>query len=69
MKPRRFPFDNWPFLLPLFLILAITILFPLVVLVRESLQAEGHFSLATYRQFFSLAQSANLQALLGSVNI
>jgi iron(III) transport system permease protein len=69
MKPRRIPFNNWPFLLPLFLILAITILFPLVVLVRESLQADGHFSLATYGRFFSLAQSANLQALLGSVNL
>ena len=69
MKPRHFNFGYWSFLLPLFFILAITILFPLVVLVRESLQSNGSFSFATYRRFFDFTQGANLQALLGSVNI
>jgi iron(III) transport system permease protein len=69
MKPRRFSFENWPLLLPLFFILVTTILFPLVVLVRESLQVNGDFSLATYRRFFDFTQAANLQALFGSVNI
>jgi len=69
VKPRHFNFGYWSFLLPLFFILAITILFPLVVLVRESLQSNGSFSFATYRRFFDFTQGANLQALLGSVNI
>jgi len=69
MKPRHFNFGYWPFLLPLFFILATTILFPLVVLVRESLQSNSSFSFATYRRFFDFTQAANLQALLGSVNI
>jgi len=68
MKPRHFRVDNW-LLFPLFFILATTILFPLFVLVRESLQANGEFSLATYRRFFDFTQAANLRALLGSVNI
>lgn len=69
MKSRRLSFDYWPFSLPLFFILAVTILFPLLALVRDSLQANGEFSLATYRRFFDFTQAANLQALLGSVNI
>jgi iron(III) transport system permease protein len=68
MKPRRFRVDNW-LLLPLFFILVTTILFPLFVLVRESLRANGEYSLATYRRFFDFTQAANLQALFGSVNI
>jgi len=69
VKPRHFNFGYWPFFLPLFFILAATILFPLVVLVRESLQSNGGFSFATYRRFFDFTQGANLQALLGSVKI
>ncbi|MCG3118951.1 MAG: hypothetical protein ALAOOOJD_01240 [bacterium] len=69
MKLRRFNFADWPFSLPLFFILAVTILFPLLALVRDSLQANGAFSLTTYRRFFDFTQSANLQALLGSINI
>jgi iron(III) transport system permease protein len=69
MARRNFSMNHWPLLLLLFLILTITILFPLAVMVRESLQSEGQFSLASYRQFFDLKQSANLRALFGSVNI
>lgn len=69
MKSRRLSFEYWPFSLPLFFILAVTILFPLLALVRDSLQANGEFSLASYRRFFDFTQAANLQALLGSVNI
>jgi len=69
MKPRRFRFDNWPLLIPLFFILTTTILFPLAVLIRESLQINGEFSMATYRRFFDLTRPSNLQALLGSVNL
>jgi len=69
MKLRRPNLDYWPFFLPLFFILATTILFPLWVLVRESLLVDGSFSFAAYRRFFDLTQAANLQALLGSVNI
>ncbi len=69
MKLRRPNLGYWPFSLPLFFILAATILFPLGVLVRESLLIDGSFSLAAYRRFFDLTQAANLQALLGSVNI
>jgi iron(III) transport system permease protein len=69
MKPRRLNSGYWPFLIPLLFILAATILFPLAVLVRESLQSSGGFSFATYRRFFDFTQGANLQALLGSINI
>ncbi|MDZ7290518.1 MAG: iron ABC transporter permease [candidate division KSB1 bacterium] len=67
---RYFPsFGYWSLLLPLFFILAVAILFPLAVLLRESLQGDGHFSFANYRRFFDFTRTANLQALLGSLNI
>jgi ABC-type spermidine/putrescine transport system permease subunit I len=69
MKPRTFALGNWPVLLPLFFVLAIAILFPIAVLVRESLQSNGQFSLATYRRFFDFTSAANLRALFGSINI
>lgn len=69
MKPRPLALGNWPLLIPLFFVLTITILFPIAVLVRDSLLVDGQLSLATYRRFFDFSRSANWQALLGSVNI
>jgi len=69
MKPRLLFSGYRPLLLSLFFILTITIVFPLAVLVRESFLLNGQFSLATYQRFFNFTQTANLQALLGSINI
>ncbi|MDZ7343523.1 MAG: ABC transporter permease subunit, partial [candidate division KSB1 bacterium] len=69
MARRIFSSHDWPLILLLFFILTISILFPLTVMIRESLQAEGRFSLANYRRFFDFTQSANLRALFGSINI
>jgi iron(III) transport system permease protein len=69
MKPRPLTLGNWPLLLPIFFVLTATILFPIAVLVRDSLLVDGQFSLQTYRRFFDFSRPANWQALLGSVNI
>jgi len=53
----------------LFFILAVAIVYPLAVLVRESFILNGQFSLATYQRFFNFNQPTNLRALLGSINI
>ena len=69
MKLRQTLSADWVLLLPLFFLLTLTILFPLAVLVRESLFVDGQFSLAAYQRFFSFTQTTNLRALLGSINI
>ena len=53
----------------LLLVFCVCILYPIVALVRESLLAAGHWSLATYARFFDPAHPTSLRALFGSINI
>jgi iron(III) transport system permease protein len=53
----------------LLLPLAACILYPIAVLIRDSLLITGHWSLSTYFRFFDFDNPANLRALAGSVNV
>jgi len=62
----KFPNALFWFLL---IALGITVLYPIIVLVRDSLLVTGHWSVSTYLRFFDFSNPANLRALAGSVNI
>ncbi|RAL24014.1 ABC transporter permease [Thermoflavimicrobium daqui] len=71
---RRTSFTSSPYFVyvlvsPLFLVLLAYVIYPLFQTFIESAQIDGSFSLQNYKDFFSLGNSANLEALWTSIYI